>query len=144
MHGGEHLDVADGIQPEVTGNLPLAEVDHRLRHPFGIGLFDEIKLGQFVGTVWLSHDRRLAVADPMGVDHDGTQFVLAKNFGQFEGRDRPGADQVREHVSRPHRRQLEYVPHQDQGGGHRYGSDQLRHEQGVHHGCFVHDNHIGC
>ena len=52
----------------------------------------------------------VAGPDPVSIHDDGTLLGLSEYFCQFEGGDGFGADQIREHIAGPHRRQLDAAP----------------------------------
>ena len=48
VHGGQHLDILDRVEAEVTRKVSAAQADDIGRRSFGVGLADRIKLGQVV------------------------------------------------------------------------------------------------
>lgn len=78
----------------------------------------------------------------MGVTHDGRTPRLTKDFRQLYHMQAAAADQIREHIARPHRRKLVSVTHQNQPAHGPQRCQQRAHQVQIYHGHLVHNNRI--
>ena len=80
--------------------------------------------------------------DPVRVDHDAGLLRLPEDLGQPHHRQRPGGQQVPQHLPGADRRQLVHVPDQQQVRARRDRLDQLVGQDHVHHRGLVHHHQV--
>ena len=78
----------------------------------------------------------------MGIDHDQALARLPEDLGQAHRGNHAGGDHVTQHGSRPHRRQLIDVTHQDQASPRGQRRDQIRGQPNIQHGRLVHHQQV--
>ena len=86
--------------------------------------------------------RHNTLVDPVGVHDNGALLGLAENLGESHPRHHMAAQQVVQHVARPHGGQLVRVAHQHQAAVPPHGGQQGGHQGHVHHGGLVHNDGI--
>ena len=139
VHGGDHLDIVEGIESVATGQA--------IRTQFG----DPIRAGR---RVWLVNEKEIALVPvlrvrhfapvhPVRIHHDAAFQGLAKDLGQPDHRYMAGVDHIPEDVARAHRRQLVDVADHDEAGGGLHGPKQGVHQDRIHHGGLVQDDQVG-
>ena len=134
VHGGQHLDVPDGVHAEAPGDALGHHLEELVVDFLGRLRRDEVEVLQSVAV--LVPDG-FAGIDAVGVHHDAGGSRLPEDLREPHRRHLPGLDDVLQHRSRPHRRELVHVPHQQHGGVGRHRLEQLVHQQDVHHGHLV-------
>ena len=107
------------------------------RGPLAVPAAEEEEVPLVVGQLrGLSQIHRVGVAD------DGGLLRLAEHLPQKHRLHPPAADQVGEHVPRPHGGQLVRVPHQHQPGSGPQGPQQSGEEGQIHHAHLVHNHRV--
>jgi hypothetical protein len=80
--------------------------------------------------------------DAVRVDDDEAVLRLPEDRVQPRDGDHVTGDQVAQNVPRAHRRQLIHVADQKQMAARLDSLEQVIHQQNVHHGGFIHDDHV--
>ena len=143
VHGGKHLNIPNTVQPQLFRNLFGAQTHNRPADLTGIRFFDKCELCQRgIAGQGFQHGQ-FPVPHPVCIGNDGTLGCLAENILKFIGLKHSGGDQVGQDRARPHGRQLKDIAHQNQARPMRKGSDQMPHQQEIHHGGFIDDHRVG-
>ena len=145
MHRGQHLDVADRVEPESGGEAAGDDVDDESG-----GLLRRVQAGVLGGVAGEPVEvaepvqlRGLAVVDAVGVDDDAGLLCLAEDLGQAHPRDRAGGEQVAQDFAGADRGELVDVADQQQMRPGRDGLDQLVGQDHVHHRGLVDHDQVG-
>jgi len=145
VHRGEHLHVADRVEPELGRDAAGDDVHHELG-----GLLCRVQAGLFrrvtgepVEVGKPGHLRGLAVVDAVGVDDDARPLGLAEDLGQPHPRHAGGCEQVAEDFPGADRGELVDVADQQQVRALWDGLDQLVGQDDVHHRGLIHHDQIG-
>jgi hypothetical protein len=108
VHRGQHLDVADRVEPEFGGEAVGGDV-----HDEPGGLLRRVQARFFGGlaaepveVAEPGEPRRLAVVDAVGVGDDAGLPGLAEDPGQAHPRDGVGGEQVAQDFAGADRREL--------------------------------------
>ena len=135
-HGRQHLDIKrPGLH--ISGKLFLNQQNHMLINNLDIAAFQEKEIPAFI-----IQRNLLAVIDFMGVDHDIAFPGLAENLFQLNYGKASAVYQITEHLSRPHRRKLVHIPHQNQPGSRRNCTQKRLEQMNIHHGHLIHNDNI--
>ena len=87
--------------------------------------------------------RHLSLIDPVGIHYDEALLRLAEDFRQTHRGEHPASQHVAERRTRPHRRQLVRISHQDQPFSLGHRPEKASQQQHIHHGHLVHDHRVG-
>ena len=113
VHWAKDLDVADGIEPEALRDAGLDQFDD----PGGRGLRilgrHEVEVAVACGSGEIGNG---APVDAVRAGDDPALRRLAEHLGQAHHGDCTGGDDVRKHLSRPHRGQLVDIADDQQRG----------------------------
>ena len=115
----------------------FAQLHHRGEGPLPIPAAEEEEVSLVVGQLG-----RLAQVHRVGVADDGRLLRLAEHLPEEHRLHPAAADQVGEHVSRPHGGQLVRIPHQHQPGAGPQGPQQSGKQRQVHHRHLIHDHRV--
>ena len=145
VHRGEHLDIADRVEPEFGGDA----VGDDVHDEFG-GLLGWVQAGVLGGVaaepveVAIAGELRgLAVVDAVGVDDDAGLLGLAEDLGEAHPRDRVGGEQVAQDFAGADRGELIDVADEQQMRSFGDGLDELVGQDDVHHRGLVDHDQIG-
>ena len=111
MHGCEHLDVVNRVEPESLGNPLFDQADDQLHDFSGIFLLDEIEIVCLVPGA--RQVRHLPLIDPVGADDNRTFPGLPENLIQFDHGNGLRFDEVSQNITGADGGELIDVPHQD-------------------------------
>ena len=78
----------------------------------------------------------------MGIADNGRLLCLSEHLPEGDDRNDLAADQIAEHIARPHRGKLIGIAHHDKAGARAERRQQRPHELQIHHGHLVHDDSI--
>ncbi|CAN4049907.1 Aminotransferase class V domain-containing protein, partial [Dysosmobacter welbionis] len=134
--GRQHLDLVRR-DAHVVRQPGFAQLHHRGEGPLPIPAAEEEEVSLVVGQLG-----RLAQVHRVGVADDGRLLRLAEHLPEEHRLHPAAADQVGEHVSRPHGGQLVRIPHQHQPGAGPQGPQQSGKQRQVHHGHLIHDHRV--
>ena len=138
VHGGEHLDIVDGIEAEPLW-YPLG---HHL-HQLVVDVLGGVRADEVEIALGLSRSlRHLALVDAVGVDDDLGGGRLAEDLGEPHGGHRTGTDHVRQHGTGADGRQLVHVAHQQHRAVIRHRPQQLVHQHRIDHRYLVHHDQL--
>src|SRR5262249_54614214 len=97
IHGGEHLHIANRMQPKALRN-PLSHDTQQL----GLDRFRTVRRNDIEVTLaFFAHDRELALIHAVRIDNDLRGRCLAKNFCECDRRQATRTDNVREYGTWP-------------------------------------------
>ncbi len=137
VHRAEHLDVAVGVVAELRRDALRDDVEDEVGGALGVVRREQEEIPRRA----VAH-RHLAAIDAVRVDDDVAILRLAEDRIEPRHRDYSAGDEVAQHVPRPHRRQLIHIAHQQEVTARLHGLEQVVHQQDVHHGRLIHDDHI--
>ena len=135
-HGGEDLNLVrrNAHAPRQAG---LAQLHHGGDRPLRLPAAEEEEVPLVAGE-----RGRLAQVYGVGVADDGGLLRLTEHLPQKHRLHPAAADEVGEHVPRPHRGQLVRVSHQHQPGAGPQCPQQGGEERQVHHAHLVHNHRV--
>src|SRR5579862_3509701 len=136
IHGTENLDVVNRVEAEAFRYSSLGQLNDAADSSFWIiGLY-EIEVAFLSSWAELGHR---ALVDPMGVDDDSALRGLAEYFGEPHYGHGTRCDDVCKDLSRPDRRKLIDVAHDEQRSLVRNSLEQRLHQKDIDHRRFVDD-----
>lgn len=138
VHGGEDLDVADGIEGVFGGEAVVAEVEDGLLEGEGIGFFEEEEVAVGAGF----EVGEFALVDGVGGGDDAALRCLAEDFAEVDGGDFLAGDEILKDGAGSDGGELVGVADDEEMGAGGDGAEVLGHEGGVDHGGFVEDEEV--
>ena len=139
VHRGQHLDVADGIEPESGGDPFGDELDDRGLRGVGIAPRDDEEIaGRVLGRRWI-----FAEADPVcGVD-DEAPAGLTEDRGEADARDDRRSEDVAKNGAGADARELIDVADEHEPRAIGDGVEERARERRVDHRGLVDDHGVG-
>jgi hypothetical protein len=130
----------DGVEAEAPGQAVLHDLDDLGDAVLGIAGLDEVEVGAVaLRGAQVGH---AAGVYPVGVGDDLALSGLAEDLGEARHGHGAGADDIGQHLARPHRGELVHVTDKDQRRLVRQCLHQGRHQGDVHHGGLVNHEQV--